>query len=61
MLKIKKGEVIMPYGFGHGSFTDQSEVSQEVLEHLQTRFPDKIENTEVKKASFPAAKKETKK
>lgn len=57
MLKIKKGEVIKPYGQAGGSFDDQSELSQEVLEHLKSRFPESIEDTEVKKVSFPVENK----
>lgn len=57
MLKIKKGEVIHPYGQAGGSFNDQSELSQGILEHLKSRFPESIEDTEVKKVSFPVEKK----
>ena len=57
MLKIKKGEVIHPYGQAGGSFNDQSELSQGILEHLKSRFPESIEDTEVKKISFPVEKK----
>lgn len=47
-LKIKEGTEIFPYGFGGGSFTDKSELSQEILQHLKTRFPDEIEEVETK-------------
>lgn len=42
-LRIKKGAVIFAYGQQANSFTDQSELSQAILEHLKTRFPDEIE------------------
>lgn len=41
-LKIKPGSVLEPFGKGHGSFDDQSQVSQAVLEHLKERYPDDI-------------------
>lgn len=44
-LKIKKGAVIDAYGPNTNPFTDASELSQEILEHLQTRFPKDIEGT----------------
>jgi len=43
MLKIKNDVVIYPYGKQCNGFDNKSELSQEVLEHLQTRFPDDIE------------------
>jgi hypothetical protein len=49
MLKIKKDSVIYPYGAGGNSFTSESEISQPILEHLQTRFPDDIEEVGKKK------------
>ena len=47
-LQIKKGSEISPYGEYSKSFTSEDNLSQEVLEHLQTRFPDDIEETEKK-------------
>lgn len=55
MLKIKKGEVITPYGHTAGSFTDESDLSQAILEHLQTRFPDQIEDSKKGKANNTSA------
>jgi hypothetical protein len=57
MLKIKKGAIIYPYGAASGCFTEDSELSQAVLEHLKSRFPESIEDTEVKKMSFPIDEK----
>ena len=45
-LKIKDGVSILAYGPGSNPFTSESKLSQEQLEHLQTRFPDEIEETE---------------
>ncbi len=42
-LKIKEGAVIAPYGPQSNSFTSESELSQDVLAHLQSRFPEEIE------------------
>jgi hypothetical protein len=47
-LKIKDGVEIWAYGPGSNPFTSESNLSQEQLEHLQTRFPDEIEETEKK-------------
>lgn len=41
-LKIKEGAELYPYGERCKPFTSESELSQEVLEHLQTRYPDEI-------------------
>lgn len=50
MLKIKKGSSISAFGPGANAFDEQSELSQEVLEYLQAKFPDDIEKiTETKK------------
>lgn len=50
MLKIKKGKTIFAFGPGGNAFDEHSELSQEILEHLQTKHPDDIEKiTEVKK------------
>lgn len=43
MLKIKEGKSIQAYGSNCESFTSKSKLSQEVLEHLKTRFPNEIE------------------
>lgn len=43
VLKIKEGSEIWAYGKGAMSFTDKSELSQDILKHLQERFPDHIE------------------
>jgi len=48
-LKIKEGSEIFPFGFGNGSLTDKSEVSQAILEHLKDRFPEDIIEEENKK------------
>ena len=52
MLKIKKGSSINAFGHSANPFDEQSELSQEVLEYLQAKFPDDIEKiTEVKKGT----------
>jgi hypothetical protein len=48
-LKIKDGVSIWAYGPASNPFTSESNLSQEQLEHLQTRFPDEIEETETEK------------
>ena len=45
-LKIKAGAEIFAYGKGGQPFTAESNLSQEILEHLQTRFPEDIEDDE---------------
>jgi hypothetical protein len=45
-LKIKDGIEIWAYGPASNPFTSESNLSQEQLEHLQTRFPDEIEEAE---------------
>lgn len=45
-LKIKDGVSIWAYGKGSNPFTSESQLSQEQLEHLKSRFPDEIEETE---------------
>lgn len=45
-LKIKDGVSIWAYGRGSNPFTSESNLSQEQLEHLKSRFPDEIEETE---------------
>lgn len=49
-LRIKKGSVIYAYGQAANAFDDQSELSQPILEHLKTRFPDDIEDSKGNKA-----------
>jgi hypothetical protein len=41
-LKIKEGSELWAYGPKSNPFTSESELSQEILEHLQTRFPDDV-------------------
>ena len=48
-LKIKDGIEIWAYGPKSNPFTSESNLSQEQLEHLQTRFPDEIEEVETEK------------
>jgi membrane protein involved in colicin uptake len=43
-LRIKSGVEIYAYGKGCKAFTSESELSQEILEHLKSRFPDDIED-----------------
>jgi len=45
-LKIKDGVEIWAYGPGSNPFTSESNLSQEQLEHLKSRFPDEIEEVE---------------
>ena len=45
-LKIKDGAEIWAYGHKSNPFTPESELSQEQLEHLKSRFPDEIEEVE---------------
>lgn len=45
-LKIKDGALIWAYGPRSNPFTSESNLSQEQLEHLKSRFPDEIEETE---------------
>jgi hypothetical protein len=42
-LKIKKGESIQAYGASSKAFDENSQLSQAILEHLKSRFPDQIE------------------
>lgn len=42
-LKIKEGVEIWAYGPKSNPFTSESELSQEMLEHLKSRFPDDVE------------------
>ena len=50
-LKIKDGVEIWAYGPQCNSFTSESELSQEQLEHLVSRFPDDIEEVKETKSS----------
>jgi hypothetical protein len=50
-LKIKDGVEIWAYGPNANPFTSDSALSQEQLEHLQTRFPDEIEEIKETKSS----------
>jgi hypothetical protein len=45
-LKIKDGVEIWAYGPGSNPFTSESNLSQDQLEHLKSRFPDEIEEEE---------------
>jgi hypothetical protein len=45
-LKIKDGVEIWAYGPGSNPFTSESNLSQEQLEHLRSRFPDEIEEVD---------------
>ena len=51
-LRIKKGSVIQAYGHNANAFTDQSELSQPILEHLKTRFPNEIEEIKTENKNF---------
>ena len=42
-LKIKEGEKIWAYGAAGNAFDENSNLSQAILEHLKSRFPDQIE------------------
>ena len=48
-LKIKSGVKIQAYGAGCKEFDENSNLSQAVLEHLKSRFPDKIEEIKEQK------------
>ena len=45
-LKIKDGVEIWAYGPKSNPFTNESNLTQDQLEHLKTRFPDEIEEEE---------------
>lgn len=49
-LQIKDGVSIVAYGPTSKPLTKESNLSQEVLEHLQTRFPDDIEQVKEQKS-----------
>lgn len=55
-LKIKEGAEIFAYGKGVAPFTSESNLSQPILEHLQSRFPDDIEDDAEATAEAPAPK-----
>lgn len=48
-LKIKAGKKIYAYGASCKAFTEQSNLSQAILEHLKSRFPDDIEEVKEQK------------
>ena len=48
-LKIKDGIEIFSQGKHGNPFTSETNLSQEILVHLQTRFPDEIEEIEESK------------
>lgn len=53
-LKIKEGSELYPYGRQLKPFTSETKLSQAILEHLQTRFPeDVVEDKPVKESSKP--------
>jgi len=45
-LKIKEGSSIQPYGGNTMAFTSESDLTQDVLEHLKESYPDDIEDLE---------------
>lgn len=47
-LQIKEGVEVLAYGPTSKAFTNKDNLSQEVLEHLKTRFPDLIEEFKTK-------------
>lgn len=49
-LQIKEGVEIWAHGPSLNPFTSESKLSQEILEHLQTRFPDEIEEVKISKS-----------
>jgi hypothetical protein len=48
-LKIKKGEKIQAYGATSRVFDENSQLSQAILGHLKSRFPDQIEEIKEQK------------
>jgi len=53
-LKIKKGAIIYAYGVSCNAFDENSNLSQPILQHLKTRFPEQIEEvSEIKKELKP--------
>ena len=55
MLKIKQGSSINHYGDGHTIFTSETPLAQPILAHLQTMYPDAIEDDEALAAEALAA------
>ena len=51
-LKIKKGESIQAYGASSKAFDENSQLSQAILEHLKSRFPDQIEEIKEQKKNL---------
>jgi len=60
-LRIKEGSEIYAYGKGCAPFTAQSNLSQEILEHLQSRFPEDIEDDRTPAAEETSEKPKKKK
>jgi hypothetical protein len=50
-LKIKDGVEIWAYGPRSNPFTNESNLTQDQLEHLKSRFPDDIEEEKEAKIS----------
>lgn len=50
-LKIKDGVTIWAYGPQANPFTNESNLTQEQLEHLKSRFPEEIEEEKEVKIS----------
>lgn len=50
-LKIKDGVEIWAYGHKSNPFTNESNLTQEQLEHLKSRFPEEIEEEKEVKVS----------
>lgn len=48
MLKIKEGSSIQPIGPTGETYTSETPLPQDILEHLQTRYPEDIEEDEPK-------------
>jgi len=55
-LKIKDGVSIWAYGPGSNPFTSESKLTQEQLEHLKSRFPDEIEESEQQEKKISKSK-----
>ena len=56
-LKIKAGEKIQAYGSASKLFGENSQLSQAILEHLKSRFPDQIEEIKEIKENIKEPKK----
>lgn len=48
-LKIKEGSELFPYGKHLKPFTSESVLSQPILEHLQTKYPEDVEEIKEQK------------